>query len=206
MEKHSDNIKIAPNFTIGDWKELRLNPKEPQDENWNEAIKIFDARIRQRFIEPADILINNQKDSRGKTFGFAILALDFLVMETLQGFRDGKTTHNGESKNLIEKFLKNWDLFINTTTEDNRKEKAENIYKSYRCAIHHSGSTDNSFLIGISGDAFDFRADGAKINRNKFHKGLKCEFNNYQNFLRNPKDMELRKNFITKMNYICDTK
>ena len=79
--KLPDDLEIAPGYTVGCWKRLKLDPDVPNSDDWEKAVKIFDARIRKRFFHPVDVLIEHQSHSK-KTFGFAILAIDFLVIET----------------------------------------------------------------------------------------------------------------------------
>ena len=55
-----------------------------------------------------DALIDLDRERPKASCGFAILAIDFLVMETLQGFREGVSEHFGQSRNLIVNFLKAW--------------------------------------------------------------------------------------------------
>ncbi len=204
MSKYPDDMEIAPGFTVAFWKELNLEPDSPQTEDWQKAIEIFDARIRQRFLEPADVLIEHQKDTK-KTFGFAILAIDFLVMETLQGFREGELDHKNKSEKLTKNFLKSWRLFTDCSSDaKDPPAQPKKIYQSYRCALYHSGSTDGDLRIGISGPAFDFKdEDCIKINRTVLHEGLKCEFSDFIRDLQNPANSRLRRYFKSKMDHIC---
>jgi hypothetical protein len=86
--KFPDNLEIAPGYTVKCWKNLTLDSRQPDSTDWKKALQILDARISQRFLDPVDELIKADESRSRKTFGFAILAIDFLVIETLQGFRE----------------------------------------------------------------------------------------------------------------------
>jgi hypothetical protein len=127
-----------------------------------------------------------------------------LVIETLQGFREGKIDHTGESERLIRSFLTQWDAFRNCADPDKLNKLAKRIYKGYRCALHHSGATDGALRVGISGSVFAFEnAHKVKINRTCLHKNLKREFEAYLGDLCAPDKSELRCKFLRKMNAIC---
>lgn len=83
--KLPDGLEIAPGYTVCCWKNLSLDPDQPNSQDWKKALEIFDARIRCRFLDPADALIAYEANYSRKKFGFAILAIDCLVIETLQG-------------------------------------------------------------------------------------------------------------------------
>jgi hypothetical protein len=98
-------VKIAPQYSVRDWRALELDPETPRSPEWCTASEILKARICDRFFDPADALIRLGEGYRPQRFGFAILAIDFLVIETLQGFRDGVVNHSRRSRELFTKFL-----------------------------------------------------------------------------------------------------
>lgn len=200
-----DDLEIAPGHTVGCWKTLKLDPDMPDSADWNKAIEIFDARIRRRFLDPVDELIRFEQDRTKQTFGFAILAIDFLVIETLQGFREGIKDHNRKSKALLTNFLIRWDAFKECVpTSGDYTKLAEQVYIDYRCALHHSGATKGALRVGIKGPVFCFTSEhDIKINRTCFHEHLKREFKAYLVQLRKGDENELRRNFKSKMNAIC---
>ena len=203
-----NDLEIAPGYTVSCWRSLKLNPDEPGALDWKTAVAILDARIRCRFLEPVDELMRTEECRSRQTFGFAILAIDFLVIETLQGFREGEIDHIGKSERLIKSFLMQWDAFTNCLPQevapDKRNKLAERIYRGYRCALHHSGATDGALRVGISGPVFAFEnARKVKINRTSLHKNLKREFEAYLGDLCAPDKSELRRKFLIKMNAIC---
>lgn len=192
--------EIAPGHTAADWLKLELDPERHDAPDWQKAIQIFDDRIRGRFFDPVDELIGSEK-----RYGFSILAIDCLVMETLQGFREGRVHHHRKSKEIFKRFLLRWQLFTDSLPEGaTADDLAGRFYAECRCALLHSGSTGEKLTVGISGKAFDFRSDGTlKINRTKLHVGLKKTFAEYLAELRIPESKKLRKDFKTKMDAIA---
>ncbi len=203
--KLPDDLEIAPEYTICCWKTLSLDPDQPNSEDWKKALEIFDARIRRRFLDPVDALIEHEANCSRKTFGFAILAIDFLVIETLQGFREGVINHDRKSKDLFVNFLTQWSAFRDCTRDQSKHKRcAELIYKGYRCALHHSGSTDDALRVLPVGPTFVFENDHeVTINRTCLHNNLKDEFDTYLADLRAIDKRELRCNFKKKMDAIC---
>jgi hypothetical protein len=80
-------MQIAPGFDSSEWASLQLD--DPQSKDWEKAISVFKSRIYARFVEPADVLISidEQKPAAERRFGFAILAIDCLIVETLGAFQ-----------------------------------------------------------------------------------------------------------------------
>jgi hypothetical protein len=200
-----DDLEIAPGYIVRCWRSLKLNPDAPDAADWTTAVAIFDARIRRRFLDPVDELVRIDETRSPQTFGFAILAIDFLVIESLQGFREGKIDHTGHSERLIKSFLTQWHAFKDGLPEGADPDKlASRIYKGYRCALHHSGATDGALRVGISGPVFAFESDHkVKINRTCLHENLKREFETYLDELRAPDKSDLRCKFLEAMNAIC---
>lgn len=202
-----DGMEISPTYTVGDWRKLKLDPDDPNENQWKIAADILKDRIEGRFLKPAQALIDMAKNEPSLRFGFAILALDFLVIETVQGFREGVLKHaNGRSKELFRDFLVKWSTFKDCVpNEADRAEKAVEIYHAGRCALHHTGSTDNLIVRICLDQMIRFHSDGGiEINRNIFHKELCAEFDRYIEELKNPASRELRANFRKKMNFICN--
>lgn len=188
------HFQIAPNFYNKDWWDLKLDTAQPNDKVWVTAVAVLQKRIEDRFIDAADKLIDLGKapklnlSTAFERFGFAILAIDFLVLETIEGFRAGLDDHKGKSKELCVAFLIKWGAFTSCVpTGKNSEELAKRIYEGYRCALLHSGSTNNNFSVGVSDAAFSFNNDNININRTKFHSEIKKEFRRYLDDLLNPK-------------------
>lgn len=219
-------MEIAPGVTDADWKRLReqLSPDTIDatllidgvlTKLWVKAVDIFRSRIESRYIMPVDCLIDihrqqkeaakhdRQMDHDRIRPGFAILALDFIIIETIQGFRSGLLDHKGQSELLISNFLLESPEFPDVKSES----FAHFIYKAFRCQITHKGQTDGEFLVNDSGDSSINRRNynSTSIDRNKFHKSVCLSFSRYCSELMEPSDTgrDLRSKFLAKMDSIC---
>jgi hypothetical protein len=76
-------MQIAPGIEAEKWQALKLD--DPASPDWPEAIRILEARICERFIDPVDHLIATEqvKPLAERRFGFTVLAVDCLLIETL---------------------------------------------------------------------------------------------------------------------------
>ncbi|MFT4256153.1 MAG: hypothetical protein QM599_04230 [Pseudoxanthomonas sp.] len=194
----ADDMEIAGQYTVADWKACWTEPEDP----WKKAISIFDTRIRSRFIDPVDFLFAHEIGRDRGMFGFAILALDCLLIETLQGFHSGVIDHTGKSKELFRAFLsKRLPEHFDDGGAD--ESKADKFYKKCRCALHHAGQTDGDFRVGRNGPVIEFKDERVTVNRTAFHEELKRQFDAYLTELANPANTDLRKNFKKKMDAIC---
>ncbi|NYT32120.1 hypothetical protein [Rhizobium sp. WYCCWR 11128] len=187
-----------------DWTCLTLDETNSSPADWATAISILGARIRCRFIEPAQLLIESENGKERGTNGFAVLAIDFLLIETIQGFRRGLLNHNGQSKALFKAFLTNWPAFTACVPDGKDAEDlAVSVFEQGRCALHHTGSTDR-IVVRKSGKMFIFHDDGRiEINRSRLHRELTKAFDDYLASLKDPANTDLRKKFRQKMAHIC---
>jgi hypothetical protein len=191
---------IAPGITSDNY--IALNLDDPQSPNWTCAIEIFRQRICARYIEPADLLMEN--DSRRKAierrYGFRILALDCLLIETLQSFRDGLTDTKYKSKKMFERFLSGSESFRKHFT----KKEAATFFYDFRCGILHQAEVMGPWLLWSVGSIKGTKSDGTPyVNRTKMHLCLKDEIERYCKELKDPKNADLRKKFRTKMDFIA---
>ncbi|EKN3363420.1 hypothetical protein QMX33_003325 [Yersinia ruckeri] len=192
-------MEIAPNFTAKQWKKLDLDEKE---HDWQIAINVLNDRLSTRYIEPVTTLIEaeNQRNASERRFGFTILAIDLLLMETIQAFKEGLETTDGKSKQVFMNFLKNSTHFSGyfITSEDREK-----FYKEFRCGILHQAEVQSSALVWSIGDLYE-RTDGMEVlNRNAVHKALMSELQDYVAQLRDPASKELRSKFKKKMDFLA---
>jgi hypothetical protein len=195
----SDDMEIAPGYTIGCWKQLDLATETSRD--WGTAIEIFEARIRRRILDPVDLLIAHEAKKPRGTFGFAIMAIDCLVIETLQRFIEGRI-ESGENGRLFKAFLSKR-LAEHFNDGVDRNSKAHRFYQRCRCALHHSGQTDGELRLRRTGPMIQFtEKNRIVVNRTAFHETIKCEFHWYIGQLAIGND-PLRENFRKKMDEIC---
>lgn len=187
-------MKISPEFTDKNWQDLNLS-LDSSEEKWQKAIEIFKDRIKGRFLKPVNLI------QEYEYAGFAVLALDCLLIETLQQFREGvPRTPDRQSKTYFVNFL-------TETSFGFTKEQAEMFYEQIRCGILHQAETKGNSKIRITSSIplvqYTDDRKALIINRTLFHKQLEQEFESYIKELLNPNNRDLRKNFKKKMDFIC---
>jgi len=131
------------------------------------------------------------------------MALDCLLIETLQQFREGvDRTPPRESGRYFLRFLTDTSFGRHFTNET-----AEMFYRQIRCGILHQSELEGSsrILIRENIPLVKYADDrkGLVINRRLFHQQLVREFEAYVNKLRDPSNRELREKFRSKMDHIC---
>ena len=116
-----------------------LDLSSSANDDWGKAIKFFEKRINERYVQPIDVLITAEKELKAtdKKFGFTIMSIDCLLIETLQSFREGVTDSSGQSKELFVRFLRQSSSF----SPHFNKKQAEEFYKKVRCNLLHQAQT-----------------------------------------------------------------
>jgi hypothetical protein len=192
-------MQVAPGFESADWQSLKLD--DPNSPDWTKAISIFESRISGRFIEPVDHLIaaDEAKVSTERRFGFAVMAIDCLLVETLGAFLAGLENTKGKSEETFCDFLTTRPLF----KADFTPALAAQVYSEFRCGILHQAEVYGGSRVWSVGALVRDDSGTLTINRTKFHEQLKAEFQNYLAELRDPANTSLRDNFRKKMNFIC---
>jgi hypothetical protein len=98
---------------------------------------MFEDRLETRYLEHIRILLPRQ------TSGFAVLALDSALIETLEQFRRGKpTTPRRQGQDYFISFL--------TQTAFGQhfdKPRAILFYKTIRCGLLHQSEADGTSRI-----------------------------------------------------------
>jgi cation transport regulator ChaC len=185
-------------WTVNHWKMIDFS----KEEGWQLAIDIFEDRIRGRFLDMVKLI-------QGEPYaGFSVMALDCLLIETLQQFREGvRETPARQSGEYFRRFL--------TETEFSEYfdgKKADLFYDFIRCGILHMAEIKGTSriltrkgvpVVKINGP--EICPDGLVLNRRRFHAILEYVFQSYVKDLRknNPPNQELRDRFKSKMDQIC---
>lgn len=184
-------LKISPIYKDDDYAQLTFE----NEEDWQKSIDMMEDRIDGRFLKLIDRI-------KGEEYsGFAVLALDCLLIETLQQFKEGVTeTPYGQNKEYFINFL--------TNTSFNQyfdEYLARKFYQHVRNGILHQAETKEGTTIRITSSLPLVSKDGRSliINRAKFHEELCNVFYQYLADLREGKDTNLRINFKNKMDHIC---
>lgn len=189
-----NNIEyISEKYSKDDYVNLHLDINSNND-TWKIAIDIFTSRFNERYFNPIKKLLKCPRKN-----GFAIMALNCLLIDTFYQFENGVNSTSIHNKEKYVSFLLN-----NLSSIIASEDIAIKFYKSIRCGILHSAQTkDGSTLCYKSNDAIEYRNNHNSINVNvcKFSDEMLIYFNNYISRL-NSGYLNTRKNFIKKMNYI----
>jgi len=194
-------MQIAPGTSAADWKKLDLN----NPSNWEAAVLIFERRIRGRFTEAIDFLISDDEPRPAveRRWGFAVLALDCLLIETLQAFRRGLTDTRNKSKELCVQFLTERTAFKPFFTSPGI---ATRFYYEFRCGLAHNAQVFGDGLVWSVGPLLAIIGTQITVNRTEFHRAFARELEEYLAVLRSGVDQDLRANFRTKMDFIAEGK
>nr|WP_318000329.1 hypothetical protein [uncultured Faecalibacillus sp.] len=206
MEKNG-KIYISQKYRKTDYKNLNLELNS-DEEKWETAINIFEDRIYGRYFKSIDILLNNNDLD---TTGFAIMAINCLLVETLYQFKEGLKKTEGNNRTAYTNFLNE---IMPIIFEDTNKSKM--FYKDIRCGILHSAQTTNGSQLTYNKNYVVELFDNNKkirVDIINFSKEIRNYYEYYVRQLKNPEEtnsaynresMNTRLNFIKKMNYICE--
>ncbi len=193
-------IEIALGFTIDDWNHLKtkLDSSGKWSDEWDEVISKLEARFQKRFFEPAAAL-----ESLAYS-GFALLALDCLLLESLQAFISGNHAANSAaSRSAFKKFLMKNKTF---GTYFPNESSVDTFYTHVRNGLLHDGETRKGWLIKRS-DRYDLidRKDPSfpVVNRRKFHDALVAVFREHFEKLRKPAEEKCRENLFKAIEGLC---
>lgn len=190
------DMSISPNFKKSDWNKLSMTANDSS--NWSQAVAIFKDRIHERYLKPIEILLEAEKDKKRKRYGFIIMSIDCLLIETLGSFCNGETDTEGKSKKVFSDYLVEADEFKLP------RKRAKLFYIHFRCGLLHLAEVKSQSKIRVSGDMIKFNSDEEIIvNRMEFHRALINSFDRYCKEILAGKDKMLRENFIKKMDFIC---
>lgn len=192
-------MQIAPNIDSSEWQALKLD--EPNSPDWERAISILRGRIYGRYFDPTDhlMLAEESKPAHERRFGFAIVAIDCLLIETFGAFLEGLETTDRISEATFCKFLTTRQQFSSIFTESLAKQ----FYKQFRCGILHQAEVGGGSKVWSVGSLVRESNGSLTINRNELHKKLKAAFEDYLTELSDPLNTVLRQNFRKKMDFIC---
>ncbi len=182
---------ISPKYTKSDYTEIGLTILS-NETDFKTAINIFQDRMHGRFMQQINLL---RKDLT--TNGFAIMALECLLIESLGQFVSGKDNNRNCSATEYQEFLKDQ---LGFTAED-----AKNFYHCIRCGILHQAQTNNqSALIPYGYDVTFYEGGLFFVGVDRFCEMMDQYFNDYCDRLLDSQNTILRLNFIKKMDYICN--
>jgi hypothetical protein len=193
-------MQIAEKFTTSDWEKLRTRLEAGEQAAWDEAAELLDRRIRGRYLGHARRLLDQPYS------GFAVLALDSAVIETLEQFRRGKpSTPRKKSGKYFKAFLTQTRLKAHFTAA-----KAKLFYETIRCGILHQAEAKEDSLVKKNTThpvaVLSKSGAGLVINARRFHEELEGAFEDYKQSLMDGTDSksrkDLRRAFLDKMDAI----
>jgi hypothetical protein len=172
--------ELASDFTVARYNELRpqLTGATQGSEAWREVIGAMHRRIQERFLTPIQELARfDDQDTLPYRPGFAILALDCLLIDTIQSFREGRVSTGDVSPAHSFKTFLNAPRFSEFTGNDRGE-----FFHHVRNAILHNGETRKDWKIRIDTERMLERNPTTKtriINRQRFHAAVEQEFKDF---------------------------
>jgi len=189
----TSTMRISRHYVVEDYTLLTFT----KESDWGVAIRILRDRFETRYLEHVRALLQRA------TSGFAALAIDVALVETLEQFRRGRrSTPRGDGTKYFKAFL------TETRFGDHFTEETAGLfYRTIRCGLLHQGEADDSSrikrgsrypLVGLTRDG-----RGIIINAELFHTELEAAIDDYLRLLASPAQSRAREAFQRKMNYIC---
>lgn len=210
--KLRDDTRIAGDATVAHWTAMNGQlAKTPDPKTWQKAFnKFFKARLETRYFHPIRVL---EKLKQNKGEGFAIVVLHCSLVEFLASTLIGKSykyQRNGQpplgqfeysnSSDMFIEFLEKHDPF---KTMFSKQGTAKDFYAGVRCGLLHEARTKNGWQIKVDQSAKQAIDTSARIvYRNKMQAAFEQFVNWYEQAL--PKDAELQKAFIRKIDSLCE--
>lgn len=207
------SIKIAGDYTIGDWLELKVSLEKDIDNEqlWGKAFQYFDKRIRSRYLQPIKAIENN---SNIDGEGFSIVAILCSMIEALESFYQGKTYRRATKEHPLDKtteYFKSQPLFemFLTKREPFKQYFSQNglateFYENVRCAILHEAATRNGWKVKIdTAELIEKQGKSLIINRALFVQAIEIYIESYKKEL--IQSNELKRAYIRKFESICET-
>jgi hypothetical protein len=191
---HVDALRISPRYTSEDWYALSCS----KEGDWSEAAEILKDRLVGRFFRYAGNCL------RSPHSGFVVLAIDSLLVETVQQFREGVIDGHGQSRKLVTAFLEG----PRFQPEFDRAARAA-YYTDIRCGLLHQAEAKRTWLIR-RGEPRMLHSlqdgNGYVIDVRLFHQAVRRSFDDYLRQIVRLENEKLRDNLWTKMNHICSVR
>ena len=189
---NTKNTKLSSSVTIAIYEILKR-----EKDAYGIANLIYE-RFYERYLKPFECNKNRH--------GFSMMAVSFLMIETLHSFQTGLDDTTGNGKNSFNCFFSQ-SIYLSEFADCSAE-----FYNNIRCGILHQAETKNGWRIWRRGPLLD--SENKTINADKFLKALHNELNRYVNLLKHgsveyesskkePTESILYKNAIKKLNYIC---
>jgi len=181
---------------------------EAYNRDWERAIKAIRNRFQERFIRPIEAIRAKDRSSKRLAAGrgFAITALDCLILESLYGFERGWHTQSRETTIAFAELLEKKGQFRG----DFSAGLAAKFGAAVRNGLLHDGETRGGWIIwkGEKGEPIVLPLGGNlyALNRDHFHAAVKAILDEYFAKLlssTDPNGVELRRTFKDRVNELC---
>jgi len=151
----------------------RTNNTNLDPRNINDKIKIYERQVLGWFIEPAEILVNDDKN------GFIVLMICLSYLEGVEIYKYG-TKSKGKSKSFFVSALNR--IYPKNFIE----EELGDLYIEARCGLFHNGMIKGKTVISYDyDDAINFvDSNTIKINPKLLLKDIKKDFLDFIAYLK----------------------
>lgn len=170
--------ELATGFPVSRYRALRDGLGHPVADvaAWAEVVAAVRRRIDERFLQPITTLTNTT-GTEGIVPGFAILALDCLLIDTIQSFREGReTTGKNSAARSFGSFLKR--ARFSCFSSNDRSA----FYHYVRNGLLHNGETRGDWKVRTDTSEMLTRVAGTNervLNRKLFHEAIVEEVVDY---------------------------
>jgi hypothetical protein len=190
MDASEEGLRISPKYTSSDWNTLSIDT--PAD--WVRAVEIVRDRLEGRFLRFVDSCLPDPFS------GFIVLAVDSLLAETIQQFREGETNGTGKSKKYIREFLSGPRF-----QPDFDEDATTLFYSDIRCGLLHQAEAKEMWLVRRGQPVMLKPVPGGKgyiIDVPRFHAAVRQSLGDYYQELIDPSRGGLRTKLWKKMDQI----
>lgn len=214
-----DELFLSPKYKLEDNKELFTNLIVNSDrDEWNIAIEIFKDRINGRFLRVSKKLLKECEGDESFSTAFSVMALNCLLIETLQQFYMGSDETPRPNKEAFVSFLMSSPYFNDSHKNYQKRHKkelgngfnrdyAEKFYENVRCGLLHQAQTKKNAVLSyytphmVDSETYD---GWVLYDVKKITESLEKEFNRYIERLKDPIQKEVRDNFCKKWRIVIE--
>lgn len=187
--------ELASNFTVGRYQELRTSLEHHTPASWAELLSALRRRVAERFLRPMrDLARFDQEDELPNRPGFAILALDCLLIDTIMAFREGRVgTGTTSPARSFRTFL------MSQRFRDFNGTDRKDFFDHVRNAILHNGETRKDWKVRIdTARLMEKNGTTRTINRRLFHAAVIREWRDLYHEIAGG-EREARRRFLQRM-------
>lgn len=205
---------VSPKYKLSDCFDLFMTLTPDSDKkSWSKAIEIFRDRIEGRFLNTVNTLLETCKDDPSIANGFAIMALNCLLIETLQQFYEGVSDSKNRSQQSFVKFLTQSPFFNGKHKKYGAdfvgfdRRTARIFYSDVRCGILHQAETKSNVMLSYYGPYLVDEVtnlDWIMFDIKRFTEALNYEYQKYISRISDDKQTAIRTAFCKKWEFILE--